>query len=126
MWNEFKTFAIKGNVIDLAVAVIIGAAFGKIVTSLVNDIIMPIIGIILGGQNFSNLMWTIGKAQIKYGMFIQSIVDFFLIALSIFFMVRVIQHFKKKEDPKVEVKSDKQEELLTEIRDLLRHQTNRG
>ena len=126
MWNEFKTFAIKGNVIDLAVAVIIGAAFGKIVTSLVNDIIMPIIGIILGGQNFSNLMWTIGKAQIKYGMFIQSIVDFFLIALSIFFMVRVIQHFKKKEDPKVEVKSDKQEELLTEIRDLLRQQTNRG
>jgi large conductance mechanosensitive channel len=126
VWNEFKTFAIKGNVIDLAVAVIIGAAFGKIVSSLVNDVVMPIIGVILGGLDFSKLVWTIGKAQIKYGMFFQSIVDFLIISVSIFFMVRVIQHFKKKEEPKVEVISDKQEELLTEIRDLLRHQTNKG
>ncbi|WP_299090463.1 large conductance mechanosensitive channel protein MscL [uncultured Metabacillus sp.] len=124
MLQEFKKFALKGNVLDLAVAVVIGAAFGKIVTSLVEDIITPTVGLLMGGINFSHLSLTVGKAAIKYGEFIQSIVDFLIIAFSIFLVVRFFNRFKKKEEnaapavPEV----DKKEELLTEIRDLLKEE----
>ncbi|MFZ0445286.1 MAG: large conductance mechanosensitive channel protein MscL [Bacillus sp. (in: firmicutes)] len=122
MWSEFKKFAMKGNVIDLAVGVVIGGAFGKIVTSLVNDLIMPLIGFLLGGIDFSGLSYPFGDTEIKYGAFIQSVVDFFIIAFSIFMVIRFLNRFKKKEEEKAEVvqEVDKKEELLTEIRDLLR------
>lgn len=129
MLNEFKAFALKGNVVDLAVAVIIGGAFGKIVTSLVNDLIMPMIGIILGGINFSDLKYVItpatdaaAEASIKYGAFIQSIVDFLIIALVIFIFIKLISGFKKKEADSpaaMPVQSD-EALLLVEIRDLLK------
>lgn len=130
MLKEFKDFAFKGNVIDLAVGVIIGGAFGKIVTSLVNDMLMPIIGILLGGINFENLKFVITKASgdvaesaIYYGSFIQSIVDFLIIATSIFLFVKLISLTKKKEEAAKEkvapVKSD-EVLLLEEIRDLLK------
>ena len=130
MLKEFKEFAFKGNVIDLAVGVIIGGAFGKIVTSLVNDVLMPIIGIILGGINFTNLKFVITPASknvaesaIYYGKFFQSIVDFLIIAISVFFFVRLISLAKKKEEivEKVAepVKTD-EVVLLEEIRDLLK------
>jgi large conductance mechanosensitive channel len=121
MWSEFKKFAMKGNVIDLAVGVVIGGAFGKIVSSLVEDLIMPLIGLLLGGVDFSNLSYTFGDTVIKYGQFIQTVVDFFIIAFSIFLFIRLISRFKKKEEvtesaPVIDAK----EELLTEIRDLLK------
>ena len=130
MLKEFKEFAFKGNVIDLAVGVIIGGAFGKIVTSLVNDVLMPIIGIMLGGINFTNLKFVITPASenvaesaIYYGKFFQSIVDFLIIAISVFFFVRLISLAKKKEEivKKVAepVKTD-EVVLLEEIRDLLK------
>jgi large conductance mechanosensitive channel len=119
MLQEFKKFALKGNVLDLAVAVIIGAAFGKIVTSLVQDIIMPIVGLLMGGIDFSHLSITVGEAVIKYGVFIQTIIDFIIIALSIFFIVRFFNRFKKKEEAAAPT-VDKKEELLIEIRDLLK------
>jgi large conductance mechanosensitive channel len=123
MWKEFKEFAIKGNVLDLAIGVIIGGAFGKIVTSLVNDIIMPVFGLILGGINLSERVLPIDKAIIKYGSFLQSVVDFLIISFSIFLFVRLLSKFKKKEE-KEEVKSEpvlsKEEILLSEIRDLLK------
>ncbi|MBO1512795.1 large-conductance mechanosensitive channel protein MscL [Metabacillus bambusae] len=115
MLQEFKKFALKGNVLDLAVAVVIGAAFGKIVTSLVNDIITPIIGLLMGGVNFSHLSYSV----IKYGAFIQSVIDFFIIAFSIFLVVRFFNRFKKKEEAAAPV-VDTKEELLKEIRDLLK------
>ncbi|MEW9050933.1 MAG: large conductance mechanosensitive channel protein MscL [Neobacillus sp.] len=125
MWNEFKKFAMKGNVIDLAVGVVIGTAFGKIVSSLVADVIMPLIGLLMGGINFSNLAITLGKEELKYGQFIQSIVDFLIIAISVFLFVRFINRFKKKEEAKPEpVKVDRQAELLAEIRDLLKNNKN--
>jgi large conductance mechanosensitive channel len=96
MWKEFKAFVMRGNVMDLAVAVIIGGAFGKIVASLVNDIIMPLIGLLLGGVNFSNLSITVGEAAINYGLFIQAIVDFLIIALVIFLLVKGLNSLKKK------------------------------
>lgn len=122
MLNEFKKFALKGNVVDLAVGVIIGAAFGKIVTSLVNDVIMPLIGLLLGGISFTNLSFTIGDAVVAYGAFIQTIVDFVIIAFSIFLFVKLFNHLKKKED---EVAPEppqptNEEALLSEIRDLLK------
>ncbi|MFI8577505.1 large conductance mechanosensitive channel protein MscL [Rossellomorea aquimaris] len=120
MWQEFKKFAVKGNVIDLAVAVIIGAAFGKIVKSLVDDIIMPLLGILLGGISFTNLKVTVGEAVITYGVFLQNVVDFFLIALVIFFIIRLYKKMERKEEIKAEVKVDQKEELLREIRDLLK------
>lgn len=120
MWQEFKKFALKGNVIDLAVAVIIGAAFGKIVKSLVDDIIMPLLGILLGGISFTNLKVTVGDAVITYGVFLQNVVDFFLIALVIFFIIRLYKKMERKEEIKAEVKVDQTEELLKEIRDLLK------
>ncbi|SDM57280.1 large-conductance mechanosensitive channel protein MscL [Bacillus sp. OK048] len=116
MLNEFKKFAMRGNVIDLAVGVIIGGAFGKIVSSLVADIIMPLITILVGAVDVKDLAW----GPLKYGVFFQSIIDFLIIAFSIFLFIKFLTRFKKKEEVKVEVKIDKQEELLTEIRDLLK------
>lgn len=120
--KEFKEFISRRNVIDLAVAVVIGGAFTKIVNSLVDDIIMPIIGVIIGGINFENLMVTVGTAEIKYGMFIQAVVNFLLIALVIFTIIKAINKFKKKEEEKPEEPAAPSEDivLLTEIRDLLR------
>lgn len=128
MLKEFKEFAFKGNVIDLAVGVIIGGAFGKIVTSLVNDLIMPIIGIILGGINFENLKLVIRpasngmeEAAIKYGAFIQSVVDFLIIAVCIFLFVKLANTLtRKKEEEKKPEKPSADVVLLTEIRDLLK------
>jgi large conductance mechanosensitive channel len=120
MWKEFKKFAVKGNVVDLAVAVIIGAAFGKMIKSLVDDLIMPLFGIILGGISFKDLKVTVDDAVITYGVFIQNVVDFFLIALVIFFIVRIYKKVERKEEVKVEVKVDQKEELLREIRDVLK------
>ena len=119
--KEFREFAVRGNVIDLAVGVIIGGAFGKIVSSLVADVIMPLVGLLLGGVKFTNLMVTVGDAKLQYGQFIQNVVDFFIIAFSIFLFVKFINRFKKKEEPAAVVaKIDRQEELLAEIRDLLK------
>ena len=97
MLKEFREFAIRGNVMDLAVAVIIGGAFGKIVTSLVNDLLMPLIGLVLGGVNFSNLAIVVGGAEIKWGAFVQSIIDFLIIAFVIFLLVRAINRLKREE-----------------------------
>jgi large conductance mechanosensitive channel len=97
MLKEFREFAIRGNVIDLAVAVIIGGAFGKIITSLVNDVLMPLIGLLLGGINFSEQAITVGNAVIKWGAFIQSIIDFIIVAFIIFLMVRAMNRLKKEE-----------------------------
>ncbi|UJL47338.1 large conductance mechanosensitive channel protein MscL [Virgibacillus sp. NKC19-16] len=123
MWNDFKEFAFKGNVMDLAVAVIIGGAFGAIVTSLVDNIITPLVGILLGGVDFTNLMIRVGDAEILYGSFIQSVFDFVVIAFSIFLFIRLLMKFKRKEEEvEEEPEVDVQEELLTEIRDLLKEQ----
>jgi len=137
--DEFKEFAFKGNVIDMAVGVVIGAAFGKIVTSIVNDLIMPLIGVITGGVNFSDLKLVLKPAvmdgatvvepenALLYGSFIQNVVDFFIIALSIFIVIKVFSKAKSTfEKKKVEVEEAAPEEppadilLLTEIRDLLK------
>ncbi|MGL5544667.1 MAG: large-conductance mechanosensitive channel protein MscL [Cetobacterium sp.] len=125
--KEFKEFAIKGNAIDLAVGVIIGGAFGKIVTSIVNDILMPIVGILLGGVSFTNLKYvikpaegTIPEAAIRYGNFIQSVVDFAIITFCIFLMVKAINGLRKKDEiAAAPAAPTKEETLLTEIRDLL-------
>jgi len=125
MLKEFKEFALRGNVLDLAVGVIIGAAFGKIVTSLVNDIIMPLIGLLLAGIDFKDLSFTVGDATVLYGSFIQTIVDFLIVAFSIFLFIRFFNRFKRKEEEKVEEEVavlSKEEEILTEIRDLLKAQ----
>lgn len=125
MSKEFKEFISRGNVLDLAVGVIIGGAFGKIVTSLVDDIIMPFIGLIIGGLDFSGLSIVIGKATIKYGMFIQNVVNFLIIAFSVFMIVKAVNKVRrikpeeKEEEPVVEAPS-KEEALLAEIRDLLK------
>jgi large conductance mechanosensitive channel len=97
MLKEFREFAIRGNVMDLAIAVIIGGAFGKIITSLVNDIIMPLIGLVLGGVNFSELAITVGNAVVRWGAFVQSIIDFLIIAFVIFLLVRAMNRLKKEE-----------------------------
>ncbi|MGL5001123.1 MAG: large-conductance mechanosensitive channel protein MscL [Cetobacterium sp.] len=125
--KDFKEFAIKGNAVDLAVGVIIGGAFGKIVTSIVNDLLMPIVGVLLGGINFSSLKYIIKAAEgdipelaIKYGNFIQSIVDFTIIAFCIFLLVKLINELRKKDEiPTTPTGPTKEETLLTEIRDLL-------
>lgn len=124
MWKDFKNFAMKGNVIDLAVAVVIGAAFGKIVTSLVADIIMPLVGLLSGGIDpLKKLSFTYGKATLNYGVFLQTVVDFFIISFSIFMVIKLANRFKRKEAVKVEVVEtpapDPEIALLTEIRDLL-------
>jgi large conductance mechanosensitive channel len=117
--SEFREFAVKGNVVDLAVGVVIGTAFGKIVSSLVTDIIMPLFGTVLGGLDFSGLMIEIGQAKIQYGKFIQTCVDFVIIAWSIFLVVKLINRFKRKEEAKPAA-PPRQEQLLEEIRDLLK------
>ncbi|ASK61023.1 large-conductance mechanosensitive channel [Virgibacillus phasianinus] len=127
MWADFKAFALKGNVMDLAVAVVIGAAFGKIITSLVNNIIMPLIGILLNGVDFSGLSYKVGDAVVTYGVFIQSIIDFVIIAFSIFMVVRLLMKFQRKKEPVEEAAPaiDAKEELLSEIRDLLKNQNSK-
>lgn len=129
MIQEFKTFAVKGNVVDMAVGIIIGAAFGKIVTALVSGVIMPPIGILLGGVDFSDLAIVLKEAVgeapavvISYGAFIQTVVDFVIIAFAIFMMVKAINSMKKKEEeaPKPPPAPSSEEVLLTEIRDLLK------
>jgi large conductance mechanosensitive channel len=127
MWKEFKEFAIKGNVIDLAIGVIIGTAFGKIVTSLVNDLLMPILGLLSGGIDLNDLSYAYGETEIRYGAFLQSIVDFLIISVSIFFFVKALSRLKlnKKEEPAPEPPKPSQEEaLLAEIRDLLKEQVS--
>ena len=134
--KEFKEFAMKGNVMDMAVGVIIGGAFGKIVTSLVNDVLMPIIGKLTGGISFTDLFVTLGDGEFKtlaaaqeagaavlaYGQFIQNIIDFIIIAFCIFLMIKGMNKLKKKEEPAPEAPAGPtQEELLAEIRDLLKN-----
>ena len=120
--KEFKEFAVKGNVIDLAVAVIIGAAFGKIVASLVADIIMPLVSLLFGGARFAELTAIVGGAEIKYGLFIQNVFDFVIIALVIFIMLRFVNKLKRKEEvvPTSLPVHTAEELLLIEIRDLLK------
>lgn len=124
--KEFKDFAMRGNVMDMAVGVIIGGAFGKIVSSLVDDVIMPIIGVITGGIDFTGLKATIGDANITYGNFIQNIVDFLIVAFCIFLMIKGINKLskKKEETSATPPAPTKDQELLAEIRDLLKKQNN--
>ncbi len=121
--KEFKAFAMKGNVIDLAVAVVIGVAFGKIVSSLVDNIITPFIGLLLRGVDFSALSYTVGDATMTYGMFIQSIVDFLIVALVIFLVIKAINKAKgpaEEEAPAKPVEPSEEVKLLREIRDSLK------
>ena len=119
MLQEFKSFALKGNVVDLAVGVIIGVAFGKIVASLVEDVIMPLVGAVIGGVNFSGLAVTVGSATLKYGKFLQSCLDFLIIAWAIFVAVKLISRLRR-EEPAAPAAPPRQEVLLEEIRDLLK------
>ncbi len=130
MMSEFKDFAVKGNAVDMAVGIVIGAAFGKIVSSVVADVIMPPIGVLLGGVNFADLALVLKDAAgdapavvIKYGNFIQTVVDFTIIAFAIFMVVKAINAMKKKEEeaPAEPEKPSSEEVLLTEIRDLLKN-----
>ena len=132
--QDFKSFAMKGNVIDMAVGVIIGGAFGKIVTSLVNDIIMPVLSLVTGKIDLSGLSYPISGVRgeqdyvgIMYGQFLQNVIDFLLIALSIFIVIRLAGKLRRKEEKKeesAEPKLTKDQELLTEIRDLLKNQNS--
>jgi len=132
-WGEFKEFAVKGNMLDLAIGIVIGTAFGKIVSSLVADIIMPPFGVLLGGMDFSKMSITLAKAvgetpavTLNYGMFIQAILDFLIIALCLFFVVKGVNKLRKKSEPKAPASPpapSKEELLLAEIRDLLREQS---
>lgn len=116
--TEFKEFAMRGNVVDLAVAVVMGVAFNKIVTALVDGIIMPCVGLLVGGINIAGLSFTVGKAQIKWGSFLQSAIDFILVAFAIFLLIKLINLFERKKE--AESESPTQEiQLLTEIRNLL-------
>lgn len=122
---EFKEFALKGNVIDMAVGVIVGGAFKSIVTSLVDNIITPAMGLLLGGVSFADLSYVVGEAEIKYGAFIQTVIDFFIIALSIFVFIKVVAALsrKRKEEPAAPEEAPKKADdvvLLEEIRDLLK------
>lgn len=120
--GAFKKFISRGNVVDMAVGVIIGGAFGKIVTSLVNDIVMPLVGLALGKLDFAALSIKIGESEVKYGAFIQSVVDFLIVAFCIFLVIEIFEKFKKKEEPKAPPAPAKSDEvlLLEEIRDLLK------
>lgn len=129
MLDEFKAFMLRGNVVDLAVGVIIGGAFGKIVSSLVNDVLMPIIGVIVGGVDFSNLAFTLKQAVgdspavvVKYGSFIQSTVDFLIVGTTIFFAIKALNSLvkKKQEAPASPPAPSAEQTLLTEIRDILK------
>jgi large conductance mechanosensitive channel len=128
---EFKEFAVRGNVIDMAVGIIVGAAFGKIVSSFVADVVMPPIGVLLGGVDFTDLALTLKQAAegtaavtLNYGKFIQTVVDFTIIAFAIFMAIKFINNLKKKAEaiPSAPPKPSNEEVLLTEIRDLLKHQ----
>ena len=119
--KEFREFAVKGNVMDLAVGVIIGAAFGKIVGSLVEDVVMPVIGALMGGLDFSGLAVKIGSATLKYGKFLQICLDFLIIAWAVFLIVKLINRLKREDEKPPEPKAPpRQEVLLEEIRDLLK------
>ena len=120
--KEFREFAVKGNVMDLAVGVIIGAAFGKIVGSLVEDVVMPVIGSMMGGLDFSGLAIKVGSATLKYGKFLQTCLDFLIIAWAIFLIVKLINRVKREEEKPAPPPAAKpqQEVLLEEIRDLLK------
>lgn len=127
--DEFKAFAMKGNMVDMAVGIVIGAAFGKIVTSIVSDIIMPPIGLLLGGVNFTDLKYVMKEAvgdipavTLNYGNFIQVIIDFLIVAMAIFMVIKAMNAAKKKEEaaPAPPPTPSKEETLLTEIRDLLK------
>jgi len=134
MFKEFKEFAMRGNVVDLAVGIIIGGAFGKIVTSLVNDVIMPPIGLLMGGVDFSNLFVNLGSGDypslaaardagapvIGYGSFVNTVLDFVIVAFAIFLLVRTLNRLKKAEPPPPPPGPTAEEKLLTEIRDLLK------
>ena len=129
MLKEFKDFAMKGNVVDMAVGVIIGAAFGKIVSSLVSDILMPPLGFLMGGMDFSNLALTIKEAaldkpavKIGYGLFLNNLISFVIVAFAIFLLIKGLNTFKKKEEakPHAPPAPSKEEVLLTEIRDILK------
>ena len=132
MINEFKDFAVRGNVVDMAVGIVIGAAFGKIVSSFVGGVLMPPIGVLLGGVDFSSLALVIKEAAgtapavvISYGSFIQTVIDFTIIAFAIFMVVKGINSLKRKQEaaPEEAAKPSTQEVLLTEIRDLLKNRT---
>ena len=124
--KEFKEFAMKGNVMDMAVGVVIGGAFGKIVSSLVDDVIMPLVGKITGGTDFTKLVAKLGEGEdaavLNYGTFIQNVVDFLIIAFSIFVVIKLINKVtrKKAEEPAPEPEPSNEEKLLGEIRDLLK------
>ncbi len=126
MLKEFREFAMRGNVVDLAVAVVVGAAFTAIITSLVDDIIMPLIGVLLGGMDFTSLAITIGDASITYGNFIQAIINFLIIAFVLFLIVRSINRLQERlakeeeEAPPEPAEPSREEQLLAEIRDLLK------
>jgi len=125
MLKEFKEFAMRGNVLDLAVAVVIGGAFGKIVTALVEQIIMPLVGVLLGGIDLTGKSFPLGDAVVGYGMFIQSIIDFVIIAFAIFVFIKLLNSFKKKEEEETKEEApsvSNEEALLAEIRDLLKAQ----
>ncbi|WP_010650381.1 large conductance mechanosensitive channel protein MscL [Oceanobacillus massiliensis] len=129
MWSEFKEFAFKGNIVDLAVAVVIGAAFGGIVTSFVENIVTPLIGILVGGIDFTGLRVTVGDAEVLYGNFIQSFIDFLIVAFAIFMVIRFLNRFKREEEEVVEEAAEElsvQDQLLTEIRDLLQEQNGKN
>lgn len=127
--EEFKAFAMKGNVVDLAVAVVIGAAFGKIVSSLVADIVTPLLGLLMGGIDFTGLTYTVGDATLTYGVFIQSVIDFVIVAFAIFMVVKGInkaQSMGAKDEPAVEeapAEPSDEVKLLTEIRDSLKNRS---
>ncbi|EIK60644.1 large-conductance mechanosensitive channel protein MscL [Pseudomonas lactis] len=133
--SEFKAFAVKGNVVDMAVGIIIGAAFGKIVSSFVGDVVMPPVGVLIGGVNFGDLAVTLKAAQgdipavvLGYGKFIQSIIDFLIIAFAIFMGVKAINRLKREEpiEPSLPAAPTKEEMLLEEIRDLLKVQSKKS
>lgn len=143
MLKEFKEFALKGNVLDMAIGVVVGGAFGKIVTSLVNDIIMPFFGFITAGMDFNKLKFVMSPAEIAadgtilkaeaailYGSFIQNIIDFLIISLSIFFMIKLANKLKRKKEVVEEIVEEKEKEteldVLTQIRDLLTENKNQG
>lgn len=120
MWKEFKAFLSKGNVVDLAVAVILGGAFGAIVTSLVNDLIMPFVGIIIGGINFTGLILQVGDAQFKYGNFLQALVNFLIVGFVLFLVVRSYNKMRAPKEAPAPPPTPEDVKLLAEIRDLLK------
>ncbi|MCK5810143.1 MAG: large-conductance mechanosensitive channel protein MscL [Cocleimonas sp.] len=123
MISEFKEFAMKGNLIDMAVGIIIGGAVGKMVSSLVNDVIMPPIGVLMGGVDFSDLGVVIQKSPeviLKYGAFVQTLIDFLIVAFVIFMIIKMINKAKRNQEEEKEEAAPSSEELLTEIRDLLK------